>query len=245
MIKFDLDSSNILSQINLEEIDSVQLALNVFFSKIKPPAICSLHTLDYEWEEMEVCWNNASANQPWRMFAQTGNDDTFALEDAGDMDIDPVATTLSDTVGFWQKWNITEIIKYYLENPSENHGFMIRSSGDLQPHYFYSSNHDSIEIRPKLIIYTNGVSSVGGQLNNLLSNNCYVTLKTSELILDFKSLKSREVKVYNIQGRELYRKNFNTTRIGSINLEEFSTDIFIVKINEDSKTFVFKIANVK
>lgn len=244
MIKFDLETAEGIQQIDTSEIDSVLLSLNVFLTRIEEPAVCSLHTIDYDWEEMEVCWNFASNEQTWYMTAQTGNDDTFALEDAGDMDIDPVATTLSVETGEWQSWNVTDIIKFYIENPEENHGFMIRSSGDLQPHYFYSSDHDSVEIRPRLLVYTNGAIA---NKYKILGNNNFkhnIQIKNSDLLFTFQNNTQREIQVFDIKGKMLEQIFDNNKNVSIKNINKYATNIFLLKIEEKSNSFVFKIAKI-
>lgn len=243
MIKFDLENVEDLQQIELSEIDSVHLSLNVFFSKIIKASLCSLHTVDYEWNEMEVNWNQARDDQPWKMIPQTGNDDTFALESAGDMDIDPVSTTMSDTVGFWQHWNITEIIKTFIENPSENHGFMIRTSAELQPHYYYSSNHDSIEVRPKLTFYMNGVSIKSYNNNRIGKMITKVSLNKNNLSIKFKDDYTRSVRLFNVNGRAITKDIHVDSNIFNYSFKNNSENVFILRINEGLQKSYMKIIN--
>jgi len=156
VLQFDLSTGS-LAALPPADIDSVRLCLYVLLSRIKTPAPCSVHALRSDWSEMQVTWSNAADATPWHMIPESGNDDTFALEDGGDMDPAPLATALSVPGGSWQYFNVTAIVDSFVRSPAANHGFAIRSDAELQPQYYASSENPLQELRPKLQFFTNGV----------------------------------------------------------------------------------------
>lgn len=241
MIEFDLENSNIL----VDEIDSVHLSMNVFFSKIKGHHVCSLHTINIEWNEAEVTWLQADSNTSWLMVPQTMNDDTFALKSAGDIDIDPIATTMSDTVGFWQHWNVTETIKRFIENPDTNHGLMVRTSAELQPHYYYSSEHDSVELRPKLTFYMNGVSNLIEDKNKKYLDNMMISVKNQNLIFKFDKYSDSKIELFNSKGQILLIKSLLGIKKFHYNLADLPNGKIFGRIETGSGVQHFSIANIK
>lgn len=243
MIKFELQNIELLDNILLSEIDSVYLSMYVLFSDVYVPKVCSLHTVDYEWEEMEVTWLQASNTQEWYMVPQTGNDDTFAIEGAGDMDIDPIATTNHAQMEEWQNWNVTEIIKTYIENANENHGFIVRSGAELQPHFYYSSEHDSLNLRPKLTFFTNGVKINKNNKKYLYSLPFEIKKLGSSIYINFIKKDAANLELFNTKGRLIYSMYINHAVDTKIELGENATGYFYGRIKSGDENFQFSIIN--
>lgn len=219
--------------------------MNVFFSKIKGTHVCSLHTINIEWDESEVTWQQADSTTSWLMVPQTLNDDTFALLSAGDIDIDPIATTMSDTVGFWQHWNVTETVKRFIANPDTNHGFMVRTSAELQPHYYYSSEHDSIDVRPKLTFYMNGVANLKESKNKNYLDNMMILLKNNNLIFEFNENSNFKIELFNSKGQMLLIKSLMGINLFHYDLNKLPNGNIFGRVETSSGVQHFSIANIK
>lgn len=173
---------------------------------LEEPQICSLHTINNYWKEMEVTWNDAMKDTPWEMYPASHNDDTFALKNGGDIDIDPVDTPLSKGVNEWQEYDVTSAIKDFIENPENNNGFMIRSSSEQQPHIYFSSEHEDKSKRPKLTFKIS--TPIKKQTTNKKTGINIRSLNNAvEITTPFKN--SYSIKIFSLNGKKVvnFRNN--------------------------------------
>ncbi len=90
-----------------------------------------------------VTWNQASAGDPWQ--TPGGDYDTTALDET------TLATTLSNE---WVQLDATEAVRYWLANPNQNYGLLLRALNGAGYHYFYSNEAtgENEQYRPRLIV---------------------------------------------------------------------------------------------
>ncbi len=135
VIRFDL---NVLpAEIN------IQKAYFDFYCHFTSPGVdvCSLFIVQSEWDVSKTTWMNATAADKWN---KPGGDyiskEHVLAKCAGD--------------GEWERYDVTEFVRYFYENPEKNLGF-INSLQDIHAtnyRKYYSSKFKFIEFRPKLVI---------------------------------------------------------------------------------------------
>lgn len=200
--------------------------------------LCSLHTIDKEWKEMEVTWNDAMTDTPWKMQPATHNDDSFALVHGGDIEIDPIDSPLSNGVDEWQEFNITSAIKDFIENPENNNGFMIRNSSEQQPHIYFSSEYEDINKRPKLTF------KISTPITNLyIKNKTGINIRSInnfvEITTPFKN--SYCIEIFSLNGKKVVNLSINKKKKAIIRIDAFSLGVNIISITENSNTYNFKL----
>lgn len=137
-----------LSEIeNISDISSVQLGLYLTDSGIDSLYDISAHRIiNYNPALNLATGNSYDGTNPWT--SSLAQDDIFSAEDTKSID-----TTLG-----YKYWNITEMINYWIQNPSENYGLLLNSdslaSSDSY-RTFASLENSNSSILPKLIILYN------------------------------------------------------------------------------------------
>lgn len=132
-------------------------------SEVEPAAILHEATLDlfvthgsedywlvagvYEvmrpWEVEAVTWRQAMNGVSWQASGAQGSEDV-----ARDMSYERI---LFDE-GNWYSFDVTDMVRSWLRNPSSNNGLLLRAIKDSREYRFYSSDHPSANWRPRLAI---------------------------------------------------------------------------------------------
>lgn len=214
----------------MEDIQQITLSLYIAETFIIEGAtLCSLHTIDKEWKEMEVTWNDAMKDIPWKMYPASHNDDSFSVEMAGDMEIDPIASPLSKNVNEWQVYDVTSSIKDYVENPENNNGFMIRNSSEQQPHIYFSSEYEDISKRPKLTFSTTT------PITNTFTKKTNGGISVKPLNRDFEITvpfnNSYDIKIFSLNGKKVVNLTNKTEKKMILKNDLFSSGVNIVSIS--------------
>jgi hypothetical protein len=92
------------------------------------------------WDPCAVTWNT-----PWEKPGADG---------LSDREYDPrVEGTIQQATG-WMAFDVTELVQYWLREPAQNYGVVIKSFDVSVPshHIFFSSDHPGEDVRPKLTI---------------------------------------------------------------------------------------------
>jgi len=104
------------------------------------------------WAEGEACWNKASASVNW------------GADGANAVGVDRVGTP-DDTVTFFHRavyrgFNVTESVRYWLNHPSENYGWLIKGALDSTGAYNLGASRNSmLDRRPVLRIDYNSCAA--------------------------------------------------------------------------------------
>jgi hypothetical protein len=107
----------------------------------------SAYGVKVPWQEQSVTWNQASEGVPW---GEPG-----AGEWGVDLDatvVDSVTFTQDSPVQAWYEWDITSLVQAWIDAPEENHGLLLRATGNRVRYDFWSSEAPSSSLRPKLTI---------------------------------------------------------------------------------------------
>ena len=110
-----------------------------------------LYRITKDWTVDEATWLIPKAgNEMWNPGSDT-------LEQGGTYTEENAAETEYAEPENWEEYDITEIIKYFIDHPDENFGFLLISDEEMnntQRAYASSDLTDDISLRPKLTIET-------------------------------------------------------------------------------------------
>lgn len=126
--------------------------LSLFFQYSSNPHAVNLkvYRMVRRWWEYQTTWQNASTEGPW---ARPGADGPEL-----DRLTDPTITQVINQPNGWVNVDMVPLVQYWLDNPSQNYGFMLMiESLDGQTAYYdiRSSEHWQTDTRPTLrISYT-------------------------------------------------------------------------------------------
>lgn len=109
------------------------------------PITIQLHRVLRLWNEMDASWTYATAGIPWGL---PGCNDTSS--DRAAIPSDEQTATL---VGQWLEFDITDDVRLWFADPSQNHGHIARGAGEHTVQYnFASSEYTNTAFRPELCI---------------------------------------------------------------------------------------------
>jgi hypothetical protein len=97
-----------------------------------------VHRITKDWGISSITWK-----APW---------------DSGGGDYDPIieASNTNDQKGKWEDFDVTDLVKEFIDNPSGNYGFIVKFLDDPLIDFgsvSYSSEYSDISKRPKLTVY--------------------------------------------------------------------------------------------
>lgn len=232
-----------LNDIDTADIDSVVLYLNVVHTWVEGEAVCTLHTIDKPWIENEVCWDFPAVGQEWDLYPHTTNDDSFDLMKGGDIGFEPIGYSDMGSIGEWQSSNITETIKEYLHSPEKNNGVMVRSGAELAPHKFHSKESEEMELRPKLVFYTNGTGIINISKDMSVNNNLSVETAGKKFRVFIRENREYSLSIYSVLGRELFSYRGIESGWVDIPMANLSGSVFIATLESDGKTSTTHFVN--
>lgn len=96
------------------------------------------------WVAAEATWNQATATDYW---ALPGCNDT-----THDRAATPVSETELDDVPQWYDWDVTELVRKWISEPSSNHGVVLKAFGLPSGVKLVTAEHGGIKMHPKLTI---------------------------------------------------------------------------------------------
>ncbi len=96
----------------------------------------TLYTLTTAWQESTATWSI-----PWE-------------QKGGDFSPTPIATNDNDTVGNWEDYDVTPVIKGIVEDDDPNYGFILLFDDYIDGYgvYYTSSEAEDPSLRPKLTV---------------------------------------------------------------------------------------------
>ncbi|MBS7623889.1 DNRLRE domain-containing protein, partial [Candidatus Bathyarchaeota archaeon] len=116
------------------------------------------YRLTEDWTESGSTWNSRDTGIPW-----TTAGGVWTTEDSA-------SSTVPPTAGQWMSWDVTGIVKDWMENGQPNYGFIIRDPNDGVAGIdaaarFYTREWSTIDERPVLKIdWVPAAAPVGGYL---------------------------------------------------------------------------------
>jgi len=144
LVQFDLSS------ISGSTVSSAILKLYYFLSGETPAGRWLIaYRVTHSWTETGpgVTWNKYDGTNPW---ATAGGDYTTTGY---------VIAVVPSSAGVWMTWDVTDIVKAWVEDGQPNYGFLIKDSTETGPPYglcwFRSRDWFEAALRPKLeVTYT-------------------------------------------------------------------------------------------
>ncbi len=136
--------------------------------------------------------NNANWKNPWNV-------------EGGDFDeANPLSSSSQKdtTVGEWESFDVTEVVKEHVQNPSQNFGFLIKfDDNDRRGIMVYSAQNEKIDMRPKLVI--NGDNTDIEKLNSQDYNRIFITGCNGTYWLHVPDVKGSVMYIHSPSGRQL------------------------------------------
>lgn len=105
--------------------------------------LLDVHALTRSFNETQATWNRATSSTPW---TTPGGDFTPTITDQ-------VSGVTNDPE--WQKWDLPGIVQGWVDNPSSNHGFLVKMHDEVASNQrvtFLSSEAAEPELWPKLVV---------------------------------------------------------------------------------------------
>ncbi len=207
------------------------------------PNVCSLFTIEKEWIDTEVTWNNADKDTKWEnldfdtKFYNADIDDTVSSPGGGDYATPCIAVVEYAESNTWEEYDITEVIKDVLENGKPFYGFLTKqficprgSNYTNNGRVYHSSDYNTVEKRPKLTVtYTStGINTQfpdkAGQRIQFLRGATHMTV-----VVPWNN--SYDLTFFNSKGEMLFFiKGCNNRRI-DIPAGYLSNGLYIVNIS--------------
>ena len=130
-------------------IDRAILSLSVLDRTNPGQLTVTAYKVLRSWDEQQCTWQQAAEGQAWTL---AGCNDPS--RDRSDVVADEV--TLTD-VGRWYDLDLTSLVQDWVRESNTNQGLVLKGSGSASVEYgFYSSNHSSEAMRPRLMVVWHG-----------------------------------------------------------------------------------------
>lgn len=182
----------------------------------------SVHRITTNWIESEATWTNATTTIPWSAVGgDYGSEIGIWL---GNTNLATNITSATTSANFWLDFDVTNIVQYWKENPSENYGFLVRlypnSHEETLTNIEYKINSNRLNIdtypnTPQLLIAYNVANSTGPsafiELNSPENNSIVVGTSVKISATSYVSGGS-------VVSVSLYRKDANGTPLFVSNL---------------------------
>jgi hypothetical protein len=166
------------------------------------------------WEEDTINWDN----QP-------------SFVDTDQVDLAESTSTNQDYLDI----NVTDIVKYQHENPTENHGFVLRLKNETNftALIFGSSDNSDANKHPKLVVKYSVPLSVDEVKDISSIASLYPNPSNGMFDLKFDQIVTNPVvKIYNQVGQLVFEEKYNSTSFINVDLS-VSGGIYIVKVDSN------------
>lgn len=223
--RFDLSSIT-------DTVAKAELQLTVKSGLSNGTEICTLFTINSQWNSSECSWFYASEGKLW--------DEPGCDFDRNNFITAQAATPFTPL----ESYDVTKMVNAIIKGEKENYGFVIEpaTSEDLliqmKDHIYYSSESDSIDKRPALILNDEVAISKNFKDKIKLANICDL----GDRII-FTSLKSDfTISIYDLKGREVIQlssKNYKNEI--SLNKKILGKGLFIASFRNNSSSEKFTL----
>lgn len=196
--------------------------------------VCSLFTIQSPWKVTEATWMNATSSVKWK---KPG------------VDYNPSKSVLGRCVKptEWERYDVTEMVKYFLQNPDKNYGFTC-SLQDVHAEngrLYYSSDYKFIDHRPRLIIESD-ITNISEQVMPF-TKDFKILIKSEDnainLYIPFKPYYSGFIT--DARGRTIYSFSQPTAQWYTIPKRLLSQGVNLLTINTEKEKIIEKIISIK
>ena len=145
----------------------------------------------------------------------------------------------------WEEYNVTEIIKYFLDHPDENFGFLLISDEEMnntQRAYASSDFTDDTSQRPKLTIETETAISWFPQAGLKDRINLHMTNTTMRFSLPFDNCL---VRISNARGQKFVSFEGTYGNSHTIPLSKLGAGVHFLTVKHDNKSATVKFFVIK
>lgn len=140
LIRFDL--SSIPPQANINE---AVLRIYPYERDAAVEMTVEVYRLLRPWVDTEANWEKASIEEVWGMPGANGP--------GADRETTPVVTQTVSLLKIWYEFDISDLVRGWVNSPQTNYGLLLRGLGSASVAYnFASANYPSISTRPQLVI---------------------------------------------------------------------------------------------
>ncbi|ODS37678.1 MAG: hypothetical protein A7315_03895 [Candidatus Altiarchaeales archaeon WOR_SM1_79] len=146
IIQFDL------SGVSFDEITGASIWLYRYSGSDTTNAIVNVHRVTQSWTETGSNWDTYDGTNDWPV-----------SDDGGDYDGIPEDTqTILAGVNAWYSWNITDLVKKWMNGTYSNYGMIFTSESGSGLHWLRSSDYNiDPTFRPKLVVNYSTTSMLG------------------------------------------------------------------------------------
>lgn len=151
----------------------------------------SVYQITSPWDENAVTWNKATSTANWK-------------QKAGDYNPQPLGThsfNPSQTLMKWHDIDITSAVRTFVKDPSKNYGIIIVLISKAEA-VFHSSENSNSELRPKLTVDYEPVTSISEPVS-LLNNNMAVQKVANGFNVSLKDYKNSSIDLYEVNGMKV------------------------------------------
>ena len=140
LIRFDLSSLPAGST-----VAAASLELKIGSRTNTNPLTAEIYRLTRAWIDDEATWQLASADAPWEVAGAGGSADH-----SGDSEAELL---FAADGGTWVSADVTDLVQYWLDHPSENYGALLRAdAGGGVQYALRASDHPEQADHPKLVV---------------------------------------------------------------------------------------------
>ncbi len=198
-----------------------------------------LYRITKEWNVDEATWLEAKSGEKW----DTQSDDY--LKQGGAYTEDNAAETGYAPNGAWEEYDVTKIVKYLIDHPDKNYGFLIISDeemNNIQRLYATSDFTDDTSQRPKLKIVHNTPITYFPQKGLIHKINFTITNAAINFSIPYNS---HTATIRNAKGRNIvsFKENYNKSY--EIPLSMLSNGVHFLNIRHNQSSESIKFIVVK
>lgn len=188
----------------------------------------SVHRVTTEWVENEATWTNATTTTNWNSVG--GDFDNTVHRWVGNTNLVSNFTSGTTSAHFYMDFDVTDIVQYWKENPTENYGLLVKlhpNANEASPNIVYQINSSRLDLndgynnRPELLVAYN--------VQNTSGPSPYVKFETPEMdsIVVGTSV--------NVSATS-YVSGGSVTSVSLFRKDEIGTPIFVSTLTKDSST---------
>jgi len=196
-----------------------------------------LYRITKEWNVEEATWLEAKSGEEW-----DPESDDFLDQGGAYTEDDAAETNYADTEE-WEEFDVTEMVKYLIDNPDKNYGFLIISDEEMnntQRLYVSSDYTDDKTLRPKLTISDESPIIYTPQK---ASKSTIMLSVTNEAIRFSVPYEYHHAAICDSKGRTVASFHTNSTKRYALPLEGFSNGVHFLTVrhNQGSESIPFII----
>lgn len=216
--KFDLSAYNSRAQ----ELHSATLYLYHTQAAHTGNNGATLARVNQPWTETGVTWNNKP------------NLDTASNDLAKKINI---PATANDSQNF--VINMTAMVRYWLQNPTNNHGFMVHLNNEsiLKSINFATSDHSDTSFRPRMVLIFDPSLKTGLETQSNIDNQIILYPNPANDWFGINSILSiQKIELFDFTGKVIKTSHINNMFVGDL-----SKGIYIVNIHTSEGSILRKL----